>query len=104
MRVRIVSEKNIRVWARRHPEARGWLMGWLKAAEGADWSDLRQVRAAYPHADGVEVASGRTATVFNVMGNRYRMITAIHFNRGIVYTLLFLTHAEYSKDRWKDLL
>ena len=42
--------------------------------------------------------------VFNVCGNTYRLIVAIHFDRQLVYTLRFLTHAEYSKDRWKDEL
>jgi mRNA interferase HigB len=42
--------------------------------------------------------------VFNVCGNDFRLIVAIHYNRGIVYTLRFLTHAEYSKDKWKKEL
>jgi mRNA interferase HigB len=33
-----------------------------------------------------------------------RLIAAVHFNRQIVYTLRFMTHAEYSKDRWKETL
>jgi mRNA interferase HigB len=58
----------------------------------------------YPHADAVTVASGRTVVVFNIRGNRYRLVTAIHYNRQLVYTLRFMTHAEYSKNRWKDML
>jgi len=41
---------------------------------------------------------------FNIRRNDYRLIAAAHFNRQIVYTLRFMTHAEYSKDRWKDTL
>ena len=62
------------------------------------------MRATYPSADMVRVASGRRALVFNVCGNDYRLIVAMHFDRQIVYTLRFLTHAEYSQDRWKDEL
>jgi mRNA interferase HigB len=102
--VRIVSEKSIRTWAAKWPDAQPWLKSWLKAAERAEWTNLRDVRAAYPHADGVRVASGHAVTVFNVAGNKYRLVTSIHYNRGIVFTLLFLTHAEYSKDRWKENL
>jgi mRNA interferase HigB len=65
---------------------------------------MAEVRRAYPHADPVPVASGRSVVVFNIRGNRYRLVTAIHYNRQIVYTLRFMTHAEYSKDRWKDTL
>jgi mRNA interferase HigB len=96
--MRIVSEKTVRNWAARHPDAENWLKGWIKTAERADWTSLRDVRRQYPHADGVPVASGRIATVFNVSGNKYRMVTSIHYNRGIVFTLFLLTHAEYSKD------
>ncbi len=102
--MRIVSEKTLRQWAAMHRDAEPWLKAWLKAAERVAWSSLRDVRMTYPHPDGVEVKSGRIATVFNVAGNRYRMITSIHFNRGIVYVLYFLSHAEYSKDKWKDRL
>jgi len=41
-------------------------------------------------------------TVFHVCGNKYRLITAIHYNRQRVYVLRLLTHADYSKDFWKD--
>jgi mRNA interferase HigB len=40
--------------------------------------------------------------VFNVCGNTYRLVVALHFNTQMALTLRFLTHAEYSKDRWKD--
>jgi len=39
--------------------------------------------------------------VFNIGGNKYRLIAAIHFNRGKVYIRDVLTHAEYDKERWK---
>lgn len=48
------------------------------------------------------VGSRRTVTVFNACGNKYRLLAAIHYNRKIVFTLRFLTHAEYSKDEWKN--
>ena len=42
--------------------------------------------------------------VFNIGGNKYRLIAAVHYNTQIVYALLFLTHAEYDKDKWKKVL
>lgn len=42
--------------------------------------------------------------VFNVCGNTYRLIVAMHFNSQMVYPLRFLAHAEYDRDDWKDEL
>ena len=39
--------------------------------------------------------------VFNICGNKYRLITAIHFNRGKAYIRDVLTQAQYDKNRWK---
>ena len=48
--------------------------------------------------------SGKSATVFNVCGNKHRMATAIHYNTGKVFVLELMSHAEYSKNQWKDRL
>jgi mRNA interferase HigB len=42
--------------------------------------------------------------VFNVCGNQYRLIVAMHFNKQMAYTLRFLTHSEYGRDDWKNEL
>jgi len=53
-------------------------------------------------ADEVKVASHRTVVVFNIAGNPYRWVAAIHYNLGKVFVLMLLTHAQYGKGRWKD--
>lgn len=58
---------------------------------------LVELRAVFPTAD---LISDRV--VFTVSGNTTRVITAIHYNRGKVYALAVLTHAEYDKGRWKE--
>ena len=102
--MRIIHGPTVKIWAAQHPDAAEALAAWLKNVGTATWQSLAEVRQVYPHADPVTVASGRTVVVFNIRGNRYRMITAIHYNRQIIYTLRFMTHAEYSKDRWKGTL
>ncbi len=86
------------------PKAATYLACWRNAVRAAAWKNLVEVRAAYPSADFVTVHSGRKTVIFNVCGNEYRFIVAIHFNRQTVYTLRFLTHAEYSKGKWKSEL
>lgn len=67
------------------------------------WQNLAQTRQSFPHADQITVKSGRTVTVFNIT-NDFRLVTAIHYNRQEIFTLRFLTHADYGKDIWKITL
>jgi mRNA interferase HigB len=87
-----------------HPDARKPLRAWVKIAERAGWKSIVDVRRGYPHADAVRVGSGRTVTVFNISGNKYRLISALHYDRQKAYALMVLTHAEYDRNRWKEQL
>ncbi len=86
------------------PKAAKYLRGWRGVVEAAKWQNIVDVRKTYASADAVRVKSGRNVVIFNVGGNTYRLIAALHYNRQIAYTLKFLTHAEYSEERWKDEL
>ncbi|MHC5775739.1 type II toxin-antitoxin system HigB family toxin [Nostoc sp.] len=55
-----------------------------------------ELRSVFPSADLVG-----DLIVFNIGGNKYRLITSIHFNRQKVYIRDILTHSEYDKDQWK---
>ena len=90
--------------ARMFPKARKWIESWCSITKEVQWKNIQEVRASYPSADTVTVGSGNKVVVFDVCGNDFRLIVAIHYNRGIVYTLRFLTHADYSKDNWKKEL
>jgi mRNA interferase HigB len=102
MTVRIIKPSTVRGFESRHPDAAPGLDRWLGIAEAAVWRSLHDVRQAFRSADSVKVASGRTVVVFNIHGNDYRLITAIHYNRSTVFILRFITHAQYSQGRWKE--
>lgn len=102
--MRIVKERFLVQAAKDNPKAARYLEAWRVVVRAAQWVNLVDVRKAYPSADGVKVKSGRQVIVFNVCGNDYRLVVAVHFDRQIVFTFRFMTHAEYSKDRWKDEL
>jgi mRNA interferase HigB len=76
-------------------------MAWLKLAREARWRNIHELRQTLPSADGVRVASGRTVTAFNIGGNKYRLVVAIHYAWTMVYVLRFMSHAEYDKAKWK---
>ena len=61
------------------------------------FASAAEVRRVFPKADQI----GRF-TVFNIGGNKARLIAAVHYNRGKVYIRHVLTHAEYDRGRWKD--
>jgi mRNA interferase HigB len=102
--VRIIKESYLKRKSIEYPKAAKYLAAWITVVRAAQWNNLTDVRRAYPSADMVEVTSGGRVFVFNVCGNTYRLIVAFHFNRQLVFTLRFLTHAEYSKDQWKSEL
>lgn len=102
--MRVTKENRVREWMKAYPDAAASLARWLEITLAAKWETLADVRNDFGHADPVTVASGKVVFVFNIAGNRYRLIAAIHYSGQRVYTLRFLTHAEYDKNRWKDEL
>jgi mRNA interferase HigB len=83
-------------FARRYPDALPALVRWYDITTGAIWRSLVEARRDFPHADGVG-----NLTVFNIRGNRYRLIAQVNYAYQIVQVKQILTHAEYNKDRWK---
>ena len=91
--------------SRRHPQVAAWLAAWRVIVEQANWESLADVRKTYPAADGVRLGKGRqitVVTVFNAGGNDYRLLTRIGYARQLVQVEQVLTHAEYSKGKWKN--
>lgn len=100
--MRVFNEQIVIRFARKHPDCRQWLEGWLAGARAAQWQSIADVRLAYPAADGgVKVKSGVVVTVFDVGGNKYRLIAHVQYARQITTVLEVLTHADYSKNLWK---
>ena len=99
--MRIVVEPFLVSAAKDYPTAAAYLDTWRKVVKAATWHTLANAPQSCRRVDAVLVQSGRTVLVSNVCGNTYRLTVAVHFNRQIVCTLRFLTHAEYRKDTWK---
>jgi mRNA interferase HigB len=104
MSMRITSTDRLLEAARRHADAAKPLQAWQEITEAADWHHLIDVRQTSPHADAAVVESGLTVTIFNIGGNKYRLLTAISYTIGVVNVLAVLTHADYDKEKWKKTL
>ena len=100
--MRLIKPSTLRAWAEDYHGTGEALAVWQRLIEQNDFPHLAALRRVFPHADPVAVRSHRTVTVFNVRGNHYRLIAALHYNRQLCFALRFLTHADYTKGRWKD--
>ncbi len=90
----MISLKILRDFWLRHPDAEGPLRHWYRTARYATWSSLQHIRRSYPHADGVRTTRGETLTVFNICGNKYRLIVRIRYDFRLVNVRDVLTHAD----------
>jgi mRNA interferase HigB len=100
----LITVSRLNEFAKTYPDAASALAAWKRITAKAEWRSLTELRLDFPSADGVTVDSGKTATVFNIRGGNYRLITAIHYDKGRVYIMRFLRHKEYDKEKWKEQL
>jgi mRNA interferase HigB len=100
----IITRRALLEFGQIHPDAQHALDAWYRVVAKARWRSIRDVRLLFPHADAVNVRSDHTVTVFNIAGNKYRLLTGIHYNRGKLFVLRILTHTEYDLGRWKEIL
>lgn len=102
--MRVIKPSTLVRWAKKYPAAAPSLLRWFEITRKASWQSLTAIRRDLPPTDMVKVESQRPVFVFNIAGNNFRLIAAVHFNTGRVFLLDFLSHAEYSKDTWKKKL
>ncbi len=100
--MRVISLRALREFWDRHPDADLPLRLWYKTARAAEWRSLKDVRRTYSHADGVRTSRNETLTVFNIGGNKYRLVARIRFDFALVNVRWVMTHAEYDLGDWKD--
>ena len=96
----VVSQKALREFAETHADAASPLRAWFKLARRGRFRNLAELKRTFASVDMVPV-KGRGFYVFNIGGNKYRLITAIHFNTQRLFLRQILTHAEYDTERWK---
>jgi mRNA interferase HigB len=95
--VHVITRKRLAEFAQQHPACASALDHWYRVVRHGSFSSLADIRRVLPSADQV----GRF-TVFNIGGDKVRLIAAIHYNRSKLYIRQVLTHAEYDREHWKD--
>jgi mRNA interferase HigB len=94
--MRIIKRSALERFWREHPDAKASLESWYAVVRKADWKTPAALKQVYPSADLV----GRR-TVFNVAGNKYRLIARVNYEAQRVFVLYILTHSEYDRGAWK---
>lgn len=85
----------IEFWSK-YPAAEKPLQAWYRIMESEVFTDFNHLKRTFASADYVE-----GLTVFDIGGNKFRLIAAIHYNRRKVYIRDVLTHTEYDRNAWK---
>lgn len=88
----ITKSALVKFWTK-HPEAQGPLQDWFNTMEKQVFTDLVNLQQTFASADYVD-----GLIVFNIGGNKYRLIVSIHYNRHKVFIRDVLTHAEYDRN------
>jgi mRNA interferase HigB len=89
----VITEKRLRDFYRKHPNAKTAILSWrrlMKQARFKDFNDLKRVFASADYVEGL--------TIFDIGGNSYRIIADVVYKKGRVYIKKILTHRDY--DKW----
>ena len=95
--MRIIKRGALVAFWQRHPDAEASLESWYAVLRQASWKTPAEMKQVYANADIV----GRR-TVFNIAGNKYRLIARVNYRTQRVFVLYLLTHTEYDKGAWRQ--
>lgn len=94
--MRLVHRERIKEFVERFKDSGDPLDAWAKAVEHGDFKHFIELKQAFGDADYV-----KPYVVFNIAGNRYRLIAVVHYGLGFVSIETILTHAQYDRKRWR---
>lgn len=94
--MKLISNRTLREFAERHPDAHVPLQAWRRLIEQGRYANFAELRATFASVDKVG-----ELLVFNIGGNKYRLVAAVAFSAALVWVKAVMTHGEYDKGAWK---
>lgn len=91
--VHVISKKTLVDYYNKHKEIKSQLEAWYHEAKNAEWKNPQEIKEKYGSASII----GDKRVVFNIKGNKYRLVTMINYQMKIVYIRFIGTHKEYDK-------
>lgn len=92
----VITRKRLNEFAKEHPEVKSALAKWYKTMKSVNPSSFAELKKYFGSADQVG-----GLTVFDIGGNKVRLVAAIHYNRSKIYIRYVLTHEEYNLNKWR---
>ena len=91
--MRIIAISTLKAFWSKHSQAEMPLRAWYAEASRANWATPAQIKAAYRVASFI----GNKRVIFNIKGNDYRLVVAVHYDRYRMFIRFVGTHSEYNK-------
>lgn len=91
--MRVIAKRALREFWEQHPDSEQQLLAWYREASKADWNSPNEIKAQYTSASILK----QSRVVFNICGNKYRLIVEINFPRKWVFIRFIGTHKEYDE-------
>jgi mRNA interferase HigB len=95
-RMHVISRKTLKDFWNVHPDAENPLRSWFQLIRQGRYESFVDVKRVFGSVDWV---GGQC--IFNIGGNKYRLIAVFHFDRKRAYVRRVLTHSEYDRGDWK---
>lgn len=94
--MKLISNRALREFARTHADADRPLQDFRRAIEKGAFGNFAELKGAFSTVDKVG-----DLCVFNISGNKYRLVAGVDFAHARVFIKAVLTHGEYDKEKWK---
>jgi mRNA interferase HigB len=96
LEMHIISRKALKAFWETHPDSQEPLITWYTIVKRANFQSIHEVRTYFPHADFKSTKREGELTIFNIGGNKYRLLTSIAYDWQKVFIRGVMTHEEYT--------
>ncbi|MBS4027854.1 MAG: type II toxin-antitoxin system HigB family toxin [Ignavibacteriales bacterium] len=91
--MRVIAKSTLRDFWKKYSDSEQQLKAWYQEANRAHWENSKEIKSEYPTASILK----DNRVVFNICGNRYRLIVKINYDYGLVWIRFIGTHSDYDK-------
>ncbi len=91
--MRLIARATLRRFWERHPDAEGPLRAWARDVKAAKWTGTTPIKSRYSSVSFV----GENRIIFNIGGNKYRLVVHVRFDVQVIYVRFIGTHVEYDR-------